>query len=263
MRKQFFWRYPLLEREFEEIPWTIQQTFLGILLTLVPWIGLSFALSYTSASTPITKPLPAQLDFTNAIITLLLSAIIEGAFLIAPFYFAHHPFRSSTYPWRRTWAALGFKKFKIGSSLAWVILLFMLVIVVNLLYQYAITSFHLKLLPNDQRILEQGKLAPITTYATLLASVLFAPFCEEVFFRGFTFMGLLRGMSLPVSIILSALIFAVAHGDPGSFLVLFVIGLALAFLRWRTRSIWPCIGLHLLNNLLGALSIFLALQGIH
>lgn len=250
----------MLEREFEEIPWTIQQTFLGVLLTLVPWIGLSFALSYASVSTPVTKPLPAQLDFTNAIITLILSAIIEGAFLIAPFYFAHHPFRSAADPWRRVWAALGFRKFKVGYSLAWVILLFMVVIVANLLYGYAITTFHLKLLPNDQRILAQGKFAPITTYATLLASVLIAPFCEEVFFRGFTFMGLLQGMSLPVSILLSALIFAVAHGDPGSFLVLFVIGLALAFLRWRTHSIWPCIALHLLNNLLGALSIFLAMQ---
>jgi membrane protease YdiL (CAAX protease family) len=253
----------LLERELEEIPWTIQQTFLGILLTLVPWIGLSFALSTASVGTPIAKPLPAQVDFTNAIITLIFSAIIEGAFLVAPFYFAHHPFRSSTHPWHRTGAALGFKKFKVGSSLAWVILLFIAVIVVNLLYQYAIVAFHLKLLPNDQRILAQGKLAPITTYATLLGSVLFAPFCEEIFFRGFTFMGLLRGMSLNVSIVLSALIFAVAHGDPGSFLVLFVIGLALAFLRWHTRSIWPCISLHLLNNLLGALSIFLSLQGIH
>jgi uncharacterized protein len=263
MKKQNFWRYPLLERELEEIPWTIEQTFLGVLLTLVPWIALSFALSTVNVGTPVTKLLPAQVDFANAIITLVFSAMIEGAFLVAPFYFAHHPFRSSIHPWRRTWAVLGFKKFKVGSSLAWVILLFIVVIVVNLLYQYAITVFHLKLLPNDQRILAQGKFAPITTYATLLGSVLFAPFCEEIFFRGFTFMGLLRGMPLHASIVLSALIFAVAHGDPGSFLVLFVIGLALAFLRWRTGSIWPCIGLHLLNNLLGALSIFFALQGIH
>lgn len=252
----------MLEQEREEIPWTIQQTFLGILLTLVPWIVLSFALSTASVSTPVTKPLPAQVDFTNALITLIFSAIIEGAFLVAPFYFAHHPFRSSLHSWQQAWASLGFRKFKVGYSLAWIILLFVVVIVVNLLYQYAITTFHLKLLPNDQRILAQGKFAPITTYATLLSSVLFAPFCEEIFFRGLTFMGLLRGMSLNVAIVLSALIFAVAHADPSSFLVLFVIGLALAFLRWRTRSIWPCICLHLLNNLLGALSIFLNMQGI-
>jgi membrane protease YdiL (CAAX protease family) len=253
----------LLEQDREAIPWTIQQTFLGVLLTLVPWIVLSFVLSTASVGKPVIKPLPVQVDFTNAIITLIASAVIEGAFLIAPLYFAHHPFRSSPHAWRQAWSVLGFRKFKAGYALAWIILLFVAVILVNMLYTYAITTFHLHLLPNDQRILAEGKLAPITTYATLLGSVFFAPFCEEVFFRGFTFMGLLSGMPLSVSIILSALIFAVAHGDPGSFLVLFAIGLALAFLRWRTRSIWPCIGLHLLNNLLGALSIFVSLLHIH
>jgi membrane protease YdiL (CAAX protease family) len=253
----------LLEQDREEVPWSVQQTFLGILLTLVPWIVLSFLLSAASVGKPITKPLPAQLDFTNAIVTLIASAVIEGAFLIAPLYFAHHPFRSSPHPWQQAWSALGFRRCKFGYALAWIILLFVAVILVNILYTYAITTFHLPLLPNDQRILEQGKLAPVTAYATLLGSVLFAPFCEEVFFRGFTFIGLSSGMPLNVSIVLSALIFAVAHGDPGSFLVLFVIGLALAFLRWRTRSIWPCMALHLLNNLLGALSIFLSLAHLH
>src|SRR2546427_7906163 len=39
------------------------------------------------------------------------------------------------------------------------------------------------------------------------------------------------------------------------FAVLFIIGLALAFLRWRTKSLWPSIFLHFLNNGLGALLI--------
>jgi membrane protease YdiL (CAAX protease family) len=45
--------------------------------------------------------------------------------------------------------------------------------------------------------------------------------------------------------------------------VLFVIGLALAFLRWRTRSIWPGMALHFLNNFVGALQIFLVLAHLH
>src|SRR5258708_21288540 len=103
----------------------------------------------------------------------------------------------------------------------------------------AITALHLHVRTNDQVILENSRIAPITTYATLLVSVLIAPFCEEVFFRSFVFCGLLRGMSLVWSIIFSALIFGVAHADPASFAVLFFIGIALAYLRWRTHSIWP------------------------
>ena len=53
----------------------------------------------------------------------------------------------------------------------------------------------------------------------------------------------------------------VAHADVGSFAVLFVIGLALAFVRWHTKSIWPGMLLHMLNNGIGALSIILAMQG--
>ena len=132
---------------------------------------------------------------------------------------------------------------------------------VNLLYSYVITTFHLNLQTNDQVLLERSKQAPLTIYATLFAAVFIAPFCEEVFFRGFVFPGLRRAMPVGWAIVLSSLLFAVAHADPGSFAVLFIIGIALAFLRWRTGSIWPGMILHMLNNGIGAVSIILVMQG--
>jgi membrane protease YdiL (CAAX protease family) len=63
------------------------------------------------------------------------------------------------------------------------------------------------------------------------------------------------------AIVISSLLFAVTHADPGSFLVLFLIGLALAFLRWHTNSIWPGIVLHTFNNSLAALVIILSMNG--
>ena len=254
----------MIEQKSHEVPWTIQQTFLGILLTLIPWIILALGLSSLNAQSARTTPLPPQLDLTNAIIVFLFSTLIEVAFLIAPFYFANAAFRSTVPgPDRRRAAlrALGFRGFNVGSALSWVVVLFFAFFAVNALYQYLIMALHLHLQTNDQFILQQSKEAPLSTYATLITSVLVAPFCEEVFFRGFVFPGLLRGMSLAWAIVLSALIFAVAHADPGSFAVLFFIGLALAFVRWRTDSIWPSILLHLLNNGVGTLLIVLAMQG--
>ncbi len=143
-----------------------------------------------------------------------------------------------------------------------IIVLFITFYFINGLYQYVITVFHLNLQTNDQALLQQSKDAPLTTYATLLASVLVAPFCEETFFRGFVFAGFLGRMPIAVAIVLSALFFAVAHADPGSFAVLFFIGLALAFIRWRTCSLWPGILLHLLNNGVGALVIVLIMTGV-
>jgi CAAX protease family protein len=242
-------------------PWTTQQTFLGTLITLIPWMVLTLILTSLNGSASITTPLSLQADLIGAIVTILFSAIIEGAFLIAPFYFANAAFRSIKPHALLALQSLGFRRYSIGRSLFWIVVLMLIIFGINTLYSYLITVLHLNVQTNDQLILQQSKVAPLTTYATLFAAVVIAPFCEEAFFRGFVFPGLRRGMSVGWAILVSSLLFAVAHADPGSFPVLFVIGLALAFLRWRTRSLWPCILLHMLNNGIAALIIVLTMQG--
>jgi len=252
----------LLEQKFDRVPWTTRQTFLGISLTLVPWLAFSIGLASLGASSsshPVK--LAPQVDLINAIITLIFSALVEGAFLIAPFYFARKAARSSEMPRRSAFSLLGFRSFNWATALTLIVLFFVSILFINVLYQDIINVLHLHLQTNDQVLIDRSKLAPLTTYATLLASVVIAPFCEEVFFRSFVFMGLLRDMSLIWATVFSALIFGVAHADPASFAVLFCIGLMLAFVRWRTHSIWPGMLLHALNNGVGAVLIILAMNG--
>lgn len=254
---------PEMDNPRDTAPWTIQQTFLGIILTLIPWIVLTLVItSLNGSSTSIRTPLSPGADLTGAIVTIVFSAIIEGAFLIAPLYFANASFRSITPHGRLALESLGFRRFRIGRTLFWVVLLMLVIFAVNTLYSYLISVLHLNLQTNDQLILKQSKVAPLTTYATLFAAVIIAPFCEEVFFRGFVLPGFRRGMLVGWAVLLSSLLFAVAHADPGSFAVLFIIGLALGILRWRSRSIWPTILLHALNNGIAALAIILTMQGI-
>ena len=253
----------MIEEKSNQVPWTIQQTSLGLIATLVPWIVIIFALTSLTGDRAIrSTPLPPQADLVNAIVTFILSCLIEGAFLIAPLYFANYAYRAITPHLRLALRALGFRGFNISKAFPWIALLVLAILAVDNLYQYVITVLHLNLQTNDQVILAHSKYAPLTTYATLLAAVFVAPICEEVFFRGFVFMGLRQAMPLGWAIVLSAFFFAVAHGDPGSFAVLFIIGLALAFLRWRTNSLWPGILLHLVNNGIGALAIILVMQGV-
>lgn len=251
----------MVEQRFDEVPWTIQQTFLGIALTLVPWIALALVLASLSGGTT-SKPLPPQVDLINAIITFIFSSLIEGAFLIAPLYFAVHAYRSSPHKWRLGFEALGYRGFRVERALVWIVILILVILAVDNLYQYVITALHLNLQTNDQVLLARSKQAPLTTYATLLVAVFVAPFCEETFFRSFVFMGFARAMPLIWAIIFSALVFGVAHADPGSFAVLVIIGLALAFLRWRTHSIWPGMILHALNNAIAAITVVLYMQGV-
>ncbi|HLI07192.1 MAG TPA: type II CAAX endopeptidase family protein [Ktedonobacteraceae bacterium] len=253
----------MVEQKFDEVPWTIQQTFLGIALTLVPWIALALLLDlFTGSAVSSSKPFPPQVDLINAIITFILSSLIEGAFLIAPLYFAVRAYRSSPHKWSKAFEALGYRGFRIERALMWIVVLIVAILAVDNLYQYIIDVLHLHLQTNDQVLLARSKLEPLTIYATLLVAVFVAPFCEETYFRSFVFMGFTRAMPLIWAIIFSALVFGVAHADPGSFAVLVIIGLALAFLRWRTNSIWPGMMLHALNNAIAAIAVVLYMNGV-
>jgi uncharacterized protein len=254
------------EHPSDQVPWTFQQTFIGAVCTLVPWLFVVFGLSGGSNHTAShTTVLTTQRDLLNALVTLLLSSLIEAAFLIAPLYFAGHAARAapaSLRSMRQALVYLGFRAFRPGVAFSWMSIFIVAIFAVDSLYQFVITSLHLNVQTNDQVLLARSASAPISTYATLVVAVIIAPFCEEIFFRSFVFKGLQRGLPLGWAILISALLFTLAHGDPASAPVLFFIGLALAFLRWRTRSIWPGIMLHMLNNGLGALTIILAMNGL-
>ena len=78
---------------------------------------------------------------------------------------------------------------------------------------------------------------------------LLAPLAEELVFRGAILRALLRWCSKPwVGIVLSALLFAVAHMNPAQLPHAFLIGLLLGWMYYRTDSIIPGIVYHWINN---------------
>lgn len=85
-----------------------------------------------------------------------------------------------------------------------------------------------------------------------LLIVVAAPLTEEVFFRGFLFAGLRRGLPFALAAAISAGIWGLFHftgADTwGVVLQLSVFGVILAWLYERTGSIWPPISMHLFNN---------------
>ena len=252
----------MVEQHIDEVPWTVRQTAFGIVLTLVPWILLALGLTFLGNQAPRTTSLSPRLDVINAIITFIISAIIEGAFVVAPLLIAIRAYHSLPSRWKLGLQALGFRKFNALQALGLLFVLIIAILAIDNLYQYVISLFHWNLQTNDQVLLQEGQKMPYTTYATLLVAVFVAPFCEEIFFRGFIFMGLRRAMPVGIAIVASSFLFAIAHADLGSFAVLFIIGIVLAFIRWRTRSLWPGIFLHMLNNGIGALVVVLAINGI-
>jgi len=90
-------------------------------------------------------------------------------------------------------------------------------------------------------------------FALTLALVVIAPITEELLFRGVLLRGLVRSYGERVGLLVSAVLFGLLHGRPAEALVAFAAGLVLGALRLRTRSVLPCIALHVGVNALPVL----------
>ena len=94
---------------------------------------------------------------------------------------------------------------------------------------------------------------------TFQALALVTPFTEELFFRGFVFAGLIPRMGVGWAIVASAVIFSLFHLAVGVLIPVFVTGLLLGWLYYRTGSLWPCILAHAGQN---ALAVAVEVYGV-
>ena len=104
--------------------------------------------------------------------------------------------------------------------------------------------------PMPEFIAEIMENVNITPFSGMLLLVFVAPFGEEVFFRGVIMNGFLKRYSPKTALIASSLIFALAHMNPYQFFSAFCAGLVTGTIYLKTRSLWPCIFAHGLNNFL-------------
>jgi membrane protease YdiL (CAAX protease family) len=89
----------------------------------------------------------------------------------------------------------------------------------------------------------------------IVMTTFLAPIMEEWLFRGVLFRALSEGgakggtrASVVFGVVLSAGLFALAHGEPLQFAGLFFLGLVLATLVWRTKRLVPSIVTHMSFN---------------
>lgn len=246
---------PTAEQD-DQPAWSFKASIIGLLLTLVPWLLFNvviYQLLGSKAQNQPTQQLSTGYDAVAAIITFIISTLIEGAFLIAPLICVF----AFSQGIKRGLRGLGFRGTRFWVSAGLVFLGFILAIAVNYIYSEIIYILHANIQTNDQVIQQTAKAAPLSTLATLAVAVFVAPVCEEIFFRGFVMQGLKAKVGAAWAIVLSAVIFGISHFDLGSLPVLIALGFLLGFLRWKTKSIWPGITLHALNNGLGALAIIM------
>ena len=109
------------------------------------------------------------------------------------------------------------------------------------------------IIPTPDYIIDLGHIMqPESTLGYIflfLAVVIVAPIGEEVLFRGFLQKFLEEHWKdITRAVLTTSLFFAMIHFNPFWTIQIYLLGVVLGFLSWKTKSVIPCIILHSLNN---------------
>ncbi len=214
-------------RETDWPPW------LGIVTLLAVFVvtNLLYAV-LLSASGADPDDTPAWLDLSSALI--LEAGLVGGALLAAKLIAPLHPWQFGLRP-TRFWTAAGWTVAALAAFLLFAIL------------WGAIIE------PPDQTTADD--LGVKESDAALIAAgvifVVLAPVAEELFFRGLFYGALRTRLPVALAAIICGLVFGAIHVTTGVSAVpaLVVFGVLLCLLRELTASLYPCIALHALNNM--------------
>jgi len=215
---------PAPEKPNYSVPWKYMDNWIGV--TLLVLIDLTILILTVRSS----RAALAQ----SALIVVLELAYLLPVILI--------------FAWRRVnWKAIGFGRFDpkvLGIGCGLLAGAYLIIILHNLLL------FVLKVDTQGEEIVKVFNELNSPVWFFIVGAV-FAPFVEEIFFRGFLFQGFRERYGWKVGMLLSSAIFGAAHLDLAALIPTFILGNVLAYLYHRSNSVWPGIFLHFLVNAFG------------
>jgi CAAX protease family protein len=214
-----------------DAPWGVRDVWLGLGLLVLCFVGIvAFALF-------------------NRSLDLGLLVSLGEAIMIVPvvlLVFVKH---------RAGLAALGLRRFP--PRMMWVAFgLLFLAGIFNAAYGLLLNMAGLQVQASLQQLLDQLK----SPWWFAVGAAVVAPLVEETFFRGFVYGGFRKRYGWVRAAVFSSILFALFHGEWTAFLPIFLLGMIFAYLYERSGAIWPGMVLHVTNNSLTLLVVFLALH---
>ena len=226
------------------IPWwtgllvfSVLSVFIFVLSIAVTTILLSFGASEETVA-GLSTPLGL------AIQVLVISSIFAGVAMAVP-TLAEVPVKSWLKMTPATPAMFGFALLGVTG------IGFLVDELTFALYRIAPTTFAAEGLDLFNRMFSQATPA---MFGLMTVAVTLGPgLGEELLFRGLLLRSFLNGLSAPVAILLSSVLFGLIHLDALQGVGAGVIGLYLGIVAYRCQSIWPAVAAHALNNLICAM----------
>ena len=232
------------ERRDDEPPWRAWTAPAAIA------VGFGVGVVASSLVAIIGQPSGSSISHPTAAVALIGDLVFDLSFVGAALYFAglHDPLRASDF---------GFRRVSLRTGIVAVLVAGISYYVLTALYASLVHLHGSDKLPSE---LGAGKSTAALAAAGLFVCVI-APVLEEFFFRGFLFGALRRwrvvlaghDVGTWLAAVVTGILFGLAHTGSASsrYLVpLGFLGFVLCLVRWRTRSLYPCIALHSTNNAL-------------
>jgi membrane protease YdiL (CAAX protease family) len=221
--------------------WTLWHVWLALALFLIAQIVVFYALQPTVLHDWLTSRRGSHIELTvdppGLEEQLLLGALAVGSTLLVTLVFA---------PWR----LLGKGRWTLGRTVAIAVATFFGLRLLIVALAPVIPELHGSGGP-PQRDLMEAVLELVNEHGPFLTSFLiagFAPFVEELLFRGALLTGLARHISFAWANVIQAALFAGLHFTPSLAPFFFAMGIAAGLMVRSSGGLAPAILLHALNN---------------
>ncbi len=126
---------------------------------------------------------------------------------------------------------------------------------------FPVDSSVIEAIKNISKELDSYTVKLVTAFSTgdlfliIIAVGLTPAICEELMFRGLILNTLTKTGKIKSSIILTGFFFSIFHFHPFNIVPLFLLGIYLAIITYYSRSIFPAMLVHFLNNLISILAV--------
>jgi uncharacterized protein len=240
-------------RRADEPPWPVWAAPAAIAIGFGFGIIVSIIVGVVAQAggSSLTNPTPA--------VSLISDFLFDAAFVGAALYLAR------VQGGRVSPRDFGFRRVRVSVAAGAVVAAAVGYYVISAVYATLLNLHGSDKLPKELGV---GKSTAALVGATVFVCVI-APIAEEFFFRGFIF-GALRRMRIIVAgrevgtwvaAVITGILFGLAHTGSASsqyLIPLGFLGFVLCIVRWRTRSLYPCMALHSINN-----SLALGISQLH